>query len=411
MSSKRSAFASAVIASLLMLGTSSALAAEKQALRMEVGKPLQEAQQLHQAKKYREALAKVGEAERVGSLTPYETSVVLRMRIAAAVGAGDYATALAANETLLASGQLSGDQRLQELESAVKLGYGAKNYPKAIEALSKYRAAGGRDQKVLDLLPDLLYVSQRYADATKELVAQINAQEQAGQKPAEARIQLLASCALKQNNETAYIAALEKMVAHYPKDSYWLDLIVRTSRKPGFSDRLSLDVYRLRLKTDTLRTAGDYMEAAQLALQAGFPGEADQYLRRGFEKKLLGQGPANEVDRHKRLRDRVTRDVSADQATLAQADKQAAAQAGGDALIQAGLNYIGYGQYDKGVPLIERGIAKGALKKPELAKLNLGYAQLLSGHHADARTSLSAVEGNDGSRDLARLWLLVLRGS
>ena len=61
--------------------------------------------------------------------------------------------------------------------------------------------------------------------------------------------------------------ALERLVAYYPKREYWVDLLRRIESKPGFSNRLTLDVYRLRLATKTLDTANDYSEAAQLALQ------------------------------------------------------------------------------------------------------------------------------------------------
>ena len=39
-------------------------------------------------------------------------------------------------------------------------------------------------------------------------------------------------------------------------------------RKQNFSDRLSLDAYRLSLATGSMSAAVDYMEMAQLALQA-----------------------------------------------------------------------------------------------------------------------------------------------
>src|SRR3546814_8908617 len=90
----------------------------------------------------------------------------------------------------------------------------------------------------------------------------------AGQKPTENQLEMLASIAVKQKDNAAYIAALEKLVAYNPKPNYWLDLITRTANKPGFSTRLTLDLYRLKKQTDTLTKAHDFMEAAQLALQA-----------------------------------------------------------------------------------------------------------------------------------------------
>ena len=72
----------------LLLGTlTSSLAQEK--VRPEVGKPLQAAQDMMKANKFKEALAKVREADAVGGKTPYETYMVESMRGSAAIGAKD----------------------------------------------------------------------------------------------------------------------------------------------------------------------------------------------------------------------------------------------------------------------------------------------------------------------------------
>jgi hypothetical protein len=391
-------------AALILLAISLQTIAAEQTVRPEVGTPLQEAQTQLQDKKYPEALAKIDQAEAVGNLTPYESYIVARMRSAAATGAGDYATAGKAYDAVLASKELPEADRRQTLEALAKVAYTAKSYGKAADTLKQYRDAGGNDAQTLALLPQALYLGNKFQDAYKELNAQLGAMEKAGQTPTEQQIQLLASCALKQNDNAGYIAALEKMVAHHPKDSYWLDLIVRTSNKPGFSDRLSLDVYRLRKQTKTMQSAADYMEAAQLALQAGLPGEAQQYVDAGYAAKQLGQGP--DASRHQRLKDLVAKKLQEDKVSLADGEKAATAQPSGDALINTGLNYVGYSQFDKGVALIEQGIKKGNLKKPDDAKLHLGYAQVLASKKDDASKIFKSVQGNDGARDLARLWML-----
>ena len=62
------------------------------------------------------------------------------------------------------------------------------------------------------------------------------------------------------------------------------------------------------------------------------------------------------------------------------------------------------GQADEGVKLIEQGIAKGNLKRPEDAKLRLGQAMLLSGKNkAKAQQVLRSVGGTDGAGDIGRL--------
>jgi hypothetical protein len=70
-----------------------------------------------------------------------------------------------------------------------------------------------------------------------------------------------------------------------------------------------------------------------------------------------------------------------------------------------GYVYVTMGQFDKGIQLIEQGIAKGGLKRPEDAKLHLGMAQLQAGKNkGKAVQTLRSVQGADGGSDLGRLW-------
>ena len=73
--------------------------------------------------------------------------------------------------------------------------------------------------------------------------------------------------------------------------------------------------------------------------------------------------------------------------------------------MRVGYAYVGLGEVDKGIALIEQGIAKGGLKRPEDAKLRLGMAQL-SRNKAKALQTLRSVGGSDGSADIARLWVI-----
>jgi len=74
-----------LVASLLAGGPVQA----QETLRPEIGKPLQAAQELIKAQRFKEALAKVREAEAVGARNANETYMIERMRIAAASGAGE----------------------------------------------------------------------------------------------------------------------------------------------------------------------------------------------------------------------------------------------------------------------------------------------------------------------------------
>ena len=92
-----------------------------------VGKPIQAARELIQAKKYRDALAKVHEAEAVPNLGAYEKFVIDLTRGSAAQGAGDNETAMSSFESVVASGKLPAVDQVKVIGAIVELQYQAKD--------------------------------------------------------------------------------------------------------------------------------------------------------------------------------------------------------------------------------------------------------------------------------------------
>ena len=394
---KRIAVAAALVAAF-------AAATAQEALRPEVGRPLQAAQQMIKAGQYREALAKVREADAVGGKNANESYTIERMRIAAASGAGDMETAAKAYEAIAASGRASAADKARMAESIAGGFYRAKDYKRAMDWGNRYFKEGGSNPAIRTLLIQSQYLSGDFAGAARELTTEIQAAEKSGQTPAQDRLNLLfnAGAQMKDANTTVY--ALERLVMYYPKKEYWVDLLSRMQRKPTFSDRLALDAYRLSLATGSMTAAADFMEMSQLALQAGHPSEAKAVVDKGFASGALGTG--NEAERHKRLRDLVTKKLEEAKANQAQAEKEAAAEKGGDALVTLGFEYVHAGNAQKGLQLMQQGIAKGNLKRQDDAKLHLAIAQIVAGDTAKAQSTLRTVGGSDGTADLARLWTL-----
>lgn len=179
-------------------------------------------------------------------------------------------------------------------------------------------------------------------------------------------------------------------------------MISRLRKKPGFSDRLSLDVYRLQLATGNLSSTDDFMEMSQLALQAGLPVEAKKVVDEGYAKGALGKGA--DVERQQRLKTLVDKRLAENQ-KASQDEPAAQASPDGNALVNLGFNLGGA----KGIALMEAGIKKGGLKYPEDAKLHLAILMIQAGQKAKAVQMFKTVQGTDGAHDLANLWVLFAR--
>ena len=347
-------------------------------------------------------MAEIAKAEAVPNRTAFENQVIAQMKAAAASSAGDNDATIKANQALLDSGKVSGREATTLVQSIAVAHYNKKEYGEAARWTQRYFKEGGNDPQMRTVLLQSYYLGNDCTSVNKMLAG-------AGEdrRASEEELQILANCYLRQKDTGGYVSAIEKLVVHYPKKEYWTDLLSRVQKKPGFSDRLGVNVYRLRLATGNLTSTNDYLEMAQLALQAGVPAEAKVIVDKGYDVKALGQGP--EAGRHQRLRDLVMKDLAESQKTRAKDEAEGLAAKDGNDLVKVGLNYVYEGKADKGLALVEQGIKKGGLKRPEDAKLRLGEAQIYAGQRAKGVQTLKGVQGNDGTADIARLWILNAR--
>ena len=399
------AFATTTSALLMYLPAAQA----QESARPEIGTPVKAAGDLLRANKFKEALAKLRETDSVANKTPYEIYVIESTRGSAASGAGDNATATRSFETAINSGKAPAATQLKMVEALAGTYYRAGDYASSLKWGARYFRDGGTSGQIRTLMIQAYFQSGDFANAAKESLLDIQADEKSGRAPSEEKLQLLANSYLRQKNQNGYIATIEKLLNYYPRKSLWADIISRLQKKPGFSDRLSLDVYRLQLATGNLSATQDFMEMTQLALQAGLSGEAKKIVDSGYASGALGKG--TDVERQKRLRTLVEKKVAEDTAMFAASKDEATARAAkdGNDLVALGYNLVGNGQTAKGISLMEEGIKKGKLKRPEDAKLHLGIALLQAGQKAKGAQVLRSVQGNDGASDLANLWIIQSR--
>ncbi len=390
-----------LVASLLVAGV---VSVQAQALRPEVGKPLQQAGDLLRAGKAREALAKVREAEAVGGKTAAEQLTIDRMKGAAAQRAGDTAAAIQAFESVFP--KVSGNEAAQVAESLAFAYSQNKDWARTGQWIQKAQSLGSGSAQLKQLQAYVQGQSGDYAAIAREAAAAVSGAEQGGKRPDEGDLLRLADAQSRTGNAAGQAATLEKLIAYYPKKEYWGIYLARMQRKPGFSDRFALEVMRLKLAAGILTKTDEFMEMSQLALQAGFPAEGKEIVDKGFAAGALGTGP--EAERHKRLRDLANKQETEAKASIEQRAAAAQASKDGNDLVHIGYAYVTMGQAEKGIGLIEQGIAKGGLKRPEDAKLRLGVAMLKSGKNkSKAVQTLRSVQGTDGAADLGRVWPLV----
>jgi len=402
--------ASFILLLALSLGVASSVAAAppKQTAREQVGKPIEAAEQLVKQNKLKEALAKLAEADAVPDKSPYEIYIIEATRAVVAIASADYPAAIKALDAVLATGMLPRAEALQRRASLVDLAYQTKDYTAVVSYAQRYYEAGGEEPGPHLLMAQAYYLENDFADAARVSQALLQDEQKAGKPPSEAVLQMIASSDYKQQDQAGYIDAMKRLVAAHPKQQYWVELLAAVRRQPGFADRLSLDFDRLSAAVGAMERPEQYMEGAQLALEAGLPGDAKTLLDKGYAAGVLGKGA--DATRQQRLADMAKRESAGGDDGLARLAREAETEATGLSWIKLGDAYASDGRYESAFAAYQKGIAKGGLAHPDDAALHLGLAYLAAKQGEKARATLSAVSGGDGTRDLAQLWLIVSKG-
>jgi tetratricopeptide (TPR) repeat protein len=395
----------AIIAAAGLVPATPAFAAEgKQTNSAKLAKPLKEAHDDLNAKKYADAIAKLREAEGTAGKTPYDQHLINDMLGFAYARTQNYAEAAKAWEAELDDGITPQSEIPTRVRQLAEANYQIKNYDKAIEFGNRAIKGGFADEELRTLVGQAYYLKGDWKGTLHFEEGIVEDKIKNGQTPKNEALQLVLSACVKLSDAACETRALEKVVAYYPKPEYWSQLLYTMRQQTSGNEANLLQTYRLMSEVDVLKSPEDYSEMAQLALEQGSPGEAQRILEKGIAKGVFTEPRAKA--KNQRLLESAKKAAATDQASLQRIEKEADAAPTGAKNVGLGLAYLGYGQYDKAAEAISKGIAKGGLRNESEARLLLGIAQLKAGHKEDATKSFHAVKGDPSLERLANLWSL-----
>src|SRR5437773_3598006 len=402
----RAPFASALIAGcagVLLAGP--ALAEEgKNNVSAKMAKPLKAAQDDLTAKKYSDAILKLKESQASPGKSPYDQHVINEMLKGAYVRTGNYADAAKVMEAEIDDGFVPQSELQGLIRGLAQVNYQIKNYDKAIEFGNRAIKGGFADEELRTLVGQAYYLKGDWKGTLHFEEGMVDTQAKNGQTPKSESLQLILSACVKLNDTACETRALEKVVTYYPKPDYWYQLLYTMRQQTSGNDANTLQTYRLMSEVDVLKSPDDYTEMAQLALEAGSPGEAQRVLEKGLAKGVFTDARAKA--KNQRLLETARKAAATDQANLPKIEKDADAAPTGVKNVGVGLAYLGYGQYDKAADQLAKGLTKGGLRNETEARLLLGIAQLKAGHKEDATKSFHEVKGDPSLERLANLWSL-----
>lgn len=360
------------------------ISAHAAGVRPQVGKPLQAAIALANGGNSSAALARVHEAESVGGLTSGEQQAISQTKqfIAAKTGnfSGGGGSATAAKAKFAADYNAGRYSAVTGEDVQLLRKYGSFSYDDQIIVAQAYYLSGRADQAV-SLLRSLT----------------------SGSHPSEAALKLMYSAAYKAGDSDAMRTALFSLVSQYNRPEYWTNLLQVSESAKGLKDHQTLDLYRLRLLTGSMKKPDDYTTAAEMALEFGSAAEAANIVQKGLDAKVLSG------DRTVKLLNTAKAQATADAANFSKASAAAAKTKTGDDLVKLGEELWGAGRAQDAIGLVQQGIQKGVTDKSN-AQIRLGLAYLGAGQKPAAISAFNAVPKEDANNAMiAHLWVIYAR--
>jgi Tfp pilus assembly protein PilF len=378
--------------------SSGIIAADQPNVSKAVAKPLKAAQEAVAQKHFDEALTHVREAQTAaGEKTAYDNYVINVILIQIYQGKNDAPDLVTTVAGAAQSQYATAEQQKAWYKFIAQYYYQQKDYPKSLDAAQQAAHHGANDNDTMTLIAKAEYLSGKYRDAATQMQEVIGKME----KPDEDSLKLLWQFSLKAGDDAGAAKAVEKLVAYYPKPEYWANALAPLLKLDIKDSHLQLDVYRLKDDVGVLKLPSEYADMAEIALDQGYPGETVAVLQEAFQRNVFTE--QRDKDRYQHLLDGAKQRAVTDQQQLGKSEP-----ADGNGLVQVGAAYMSYGQYEKAVQYIMKGLQRGGLRSPDEANILLGIAQLRTKNNAEAQRSFDKVasSSNPGYARLGKLWAL-----
>lgn len=370
------------------------------ALRPELARPLQAAQELMKAGDAAGAVTQARSALSVPAITPQERAVIEQVLATVSIHAKDYRTAIDSLSYLSSDATLPAKERLAYQEALINLLRSQGDLANLVKVARAYLEQGGAREGVRALYLQALSLQDRHQDVLDFLTPLLKAEHPVALNEAELKTLAIAQKSVR--NESGYYEALKRLVAAAStQQDYWRELLVQLQKQPFFNARYELDVVRLMAQRQLLREPSEFLDHAQLALKFGFPVEARLALDAGEAAKAFRTAP--EQASQQKLRDLVNRKVAEDEKQIR------ALEQSGKGQDQAELAEILFSKADHKAAIAAYGKALQASNPRREAELRLHLLIALNqaSMKAQARQQLDEIKADTTARELGQLWLLV----
>ena len=391
---------------------SSALAQEKKpdtretrrtpALRNNVYEKLAEAQAAAEAKDLATASKILDEMIASGgkkALNSYELANVYNLYAFIYYSREDYGKALQAYENVVKQPDIPVAMEVNTKFTIAQLYFVQEQWQKGINALLEwFKVTESPNANAYVLLAQGYYQIKDYNKALTNVEKAISMTLAKDKIPKEQWYNLARFLYFEKNDVNKTVDTLETLLKYYPKKQYWVQLSHMYGEQKKESQQLS--AMETAYVQGMLDKGTEQVTMAYLYLNGDVPYKAAKVMDKG-----LKDGSIEGKSKNWEIVGSAWRQAQEVEKSIPAMEQAAAKSDSGELYARLGNVYLDGDQYKKAITAINKGLARGGVKRPDNARLILGMAYFNTKQYEKAREAFQAAGRDERSSKYASQWI------
>ncbi len=372
------------------------------ALRNNVYEKLAAAQEAAEAKDLNSAARILDEMISSGgknALNSYELANVYNLYAFIHYSREDYAKALKAYEQVVAQPDIPVAMEVNTKYTIAQLYFVQEQWQKGINALLDWFAVtDSPNANAYVLLAQGYYQTKDYDKALLNVQKAINMYTADGKLPKEQWYNLARFLYFEKNDVKNTVATLEKLLTHYPKKEYWVQL----SHMYGEQKKESLQLAAMDTAyvQNMLDKGTEQVTMAYLYLNGEVPYRAGKVMEKG-----LKDGSIQATSKNYEIAASAWRQSQELDKAIPAMEEAAAKSDDGELYARLGNIYLDSDRNKEAITAINKGLSRGGVKRPDTARLVLGMAYFNTKQYDKAREAFQAAGRDERSAKYAEQWI------
>jgi len=372
------------------------------ALRNKVYEKLSEAQAAAEAKDLKTAARILDDMIASGgksALNSYELANVYNLYAFIYYSQENYAKALQAYENVVKQADIPLAMEVNTKFTIAQLYFVQEQWQKGINALLEwFKITESPNANAYVLLAQGYYQIKDYDKALLNVEKAIAMYEAKDKIPKEQWYNLARFLYFEKNNTNKTVEMLETLLKYYPKKQYWVQLSHMYGEQKKDSEQLSaMDTAYVQGMLDK---GTEQVTMAYLYLNADLPYKAAKVMDKGLKNKSIDGTSKNwEIAGSAwRQAQEVDKSIPAMETAASKSDT-------GELYARLGSIYLDGDQFKKAITAINKGLARGGVKRPDNARLVLGMTYFNTKQYDKAREAFKAAGRDERSAKYADQWI------